>query len=218
MARTRQAPKTLTASHLSKIDNLSKHDAHKGEMARFYAWQWLRMESLALNLRLHSKPPDTQQEAYQARVLAELFFLIGCGPRPETKMVVHQGLLPLHAMRHLSVVRLQDGQLHNFPARIALSIDPSQNISLVLENVKRELIAEQKKRNIRKAAGPGMPLAFPRMWLALQYYEKSRRTRKLWAEIPGMKSENEANELIRTARKMVKAATSGIWEQSFPLR
>ena len=221
MARTRQSPKKLTASHLSKIDGLRKRNPYKGEMAGFCAWHWLRMKSLSLGLSLQSKNLDPEQEAILARLTTEFRYYIGFDLEPEEWLEVH-GTVPLFAQRLMSVFRLPDGQPHTFPNRVALSIDPSQDIKLVYDGVRKELLAEREKRNQRNAAGQGKPPAFSRMWIALQCYEKSKKSRnqskKCWWANIGIKNENTAYQLNRLAKMMIEAATSGTWEQSFPLR
>lgn len=225
MPRTRQAPKKLTASHLSEIDNLSKRDAHKGEMAQFCAWQYLRMESLCLGLRLESKKLDPHQEAALVRVRAELFYWIDRGPNPEGG-IVFQGMVPLHARRGLSVFRLPDGQPHRYPNRFALSLDPGQEIELLLEKVREEIVAERKRRRIRNAKGQGKSMGLRRMWKALAVYKKALTTKQRqtkqsyvwWDKIPGINKENTAHKFTSLAKKMVTAAMSETWEEAFPLR
>ena len=232
MPRTRQAPKRLTARHLSKIDNLSKRGAnkddmarHKGEMARFCAWQYLRMESLSVGLHLESKKLDPHQEAALVGVRAEFFYWIDLGPKPEAGMM-YQGLVPLHARRGFSVFRLPDGQPHNYPYRFALSIDPSQEIELLLEKVCEEISAERKRRGIRNAKGQGKSMGLLRMWKSLAVYKKylttkqrqTTQSRVWWDKIPGINKDNTAHKFTSHAKKMVKAAMSETWGEAFPLR
>ena len=226
MARPRQAPKKLTDEHLLTIDDLAKRDSHKGEMARFYAWQYLRMESLALELRLKSKKLDPQQEAALARMKAELFYWIGRGPKPEGS-ILFQGLVPLHARRAFAVFRPPDGQPHRYPNHFALYIDPSWDIDrLILPHVRKEILAERKRRVILNAKGQGPTMKFPRMWKALAVYEKYQQCKlhptKLrenwWETIPGITNKNQAHKLTSLARKMVNAAMTETWGKTFSLR
>lgn len=225
MTGTRQLPKKLTTSHLSKIADLKKRDAHMGEMALFYAWKILHLESLSLGLRLEHKQLAPQQKAALASIKARLLNCLGYGPKPEGILEFH-GLVPLHARRGLSVFCLPQAQQGNYPNHFSLFIDPGEDLDLLLKKVRKEIIAERERRGITNASGQGKPMGIQRRLKALEVYKKSIRAKqrhnnspnKWWAAIPGINNENTAHKLTCLAKQMVKSAMNQTWEKAVPLR